>query len=89
MSTSIFINAVIIENKVFLEEGACGIGKNKKESHGEEDDVEGNTIGREDFTIGTAAHLPAVCASRWTCVWKYGRFSNDVIAVYGFSFAPA
>jgi hypothetical protein len=46
LSTSVFLNAVITENNVYLEEGACRIGENKKESHGKEGNVNGNTIGR-------------------------------------------
>jgi hypothetical protein len=46
--SSIFLNAVIIENNVFLEVGAYRIAKDKKESHGEEGNVEEIQTGREE-----------------------------------------
>jgi hypothetical protein len=74
LSTSIFLNAVITENNVFLEEGACRIGKNKKESHGEEGNVEGNIIGREGFyNQNCAPHSPTSLCARLDLgleIWK-------------------
>jgi hypothetical protein len=66
--SSIFLNAVIIENNVFLEVGAYRIAKDKKESHGEEGNVEEIQTGREEeFTVRTVLLThQVVCAPSWT-----------------------